>query len=538
MEDTPPPDNRHKKLGVWRLAVIAFVFTCSGPFGVEAALRACGPALGLLGIFLTPLIFVLPQIAMVAELATMIPSNHGYVVWVSRAFGAFIGFQNAFCSMLSNFLDMAVYATLFSSYLCVQFMPWIPFYAEYSIRLGCVFVASLFALLDSKRVAELSAAIGSLVMLPFIVGFCMAIRHIRPIQWVLKWPKKDWALWASALCWLFTGWNSLGNLAAEVNSPQVYSRGMGIAVVLDVFSYLIAVSAALTIPASKVSGGKLWSDGYLAIAMEILLPGLGSTIAVSSALSIVGVLINSITCYARAAVGMAEMGWLPSFLGRTPKNSLVPHGAILSFAVIVSVLSFFSFDLLIKVDAVLAAESSILTFLSFLHLRYIESKTPRPYRMPLGMFGAWSATIIEIVAMAFNIGAVFVEHPLSTIPLVFVINLFIASLYLVITHPRCGKMRTFLRLNVSQKHGHTTENHSRLTRTLISSESNTLVPTNNEDKKTFCLHDPLPQTTERDSDKTSFNSFDIGYSKDNVPTTFAPAVDDLLDDNIFFSSKM
>ena len=441
-----PAVAHHKKLNVWRLAGIAFVFTCSGPFGVEAALRAGGPGLGMLGICLTPLVFVLPQIAMVAELATMIPSNHGYVAWVSRAFGSFLGFQNAFCSMLANFVDMAVYTALFSAYLFVRFAPDAPFFAQYLVRLVCVIVATLFALLESKHVAEISAAIGSLVMLPFVVGFCLAAKSIRPSQWVELWPDKDWALWGSSLCWLFTGWNSLGNLAAEVKFPHVYSRGMGIAIVLDVLAYLVTVAAALTVPPSKVVGEKIWGDGYLVVAMEVILPGLGTTIAVAAALSIFGMLVNCMTCYARAVAGMAELGWLPSLLAKTRPGTLVPHNSVFAFTVIVSILSLFDFDLLIKVDLILAAESYILTFLAFLRLRYTEADTPRPYKVPLGMFGAWSTTLMKIAVMLFSMLAVFLDQPHITVPLTVAINLLIIGLYITMTHPRFEKLRVLLRL--------------------------------------------------------------------------------------------
>jgi len=469
---TPRTDDdfrdRKKTLNIWRLVALAFVFTCSGPFGVEAALRAAGPGFGLLGLILTPLVFVLPQIVMVAELATMIPSNQGYVAWVTRGLGDFWGYINAFSSFAANLLDMSVYCTLFSAYVCVsklfqgerssgslfgnsQNSDGPSFAVVYSIRLMCNFVASAFALLQSKHVAEISTAIGSIVMAPFIIGFFMSVHHINPGQQWNIWkpviydvvqvnatatsyefsPRTskdiDWALWGSTLCWLYTGWNSLGNLAAEVRSTSTYTYGMTIATVLDVVAYLISIVAALTVDPRKIIEHQfssnaqhkpfdhlsvpLWQDGYLVLAMEVMLAGLGSSIAVAASLSIFGILINSITCYARATAGMAELGWLPACLAHTRGNTLVPYNSVFLFAFITAILSLFEFDMLIKVDSLLAAQGYILTFISFLRLRYNEKETHRPYKVPFGKFGAWVTSVMKIAVMFLIMLAVILDSP-------------------------------------------------------------------------------------------------------------------------------
>ena len=490
---------KKKPLNIWRLVALAFVFTCSGPFGVEAALRAAGPGFGLLGLVLTPIVFVLPQIVMVAELATMIPSNQGYVAWVTRGLGDFWGFINAFSSFAANLLDMSVYCTLFSSYVCVsklfqgensssslfgahhsQAGQGPSFAVTYAIRLACNLVASSFALLQSKHVAEISTLIGSVVMAPFVIGFFMSAQHIRPNQqWMIWKPiiyevttkmveagvasnttstflsshgveaslrkagvkleftaesskRIDWALWGSTLCWLYTGWNSLGNLAAEVRSTSTYTYGMTIATVLDVVAYLISVVAALTVDPLRIIehqfsrstdlGNKhfenfavpLWQDGYLVLAMEVMLAGLGSSIAVAASLSIFGILINSITCYARATAGMAELGWLPACLAYTRGNTQVPYNSVFLFAFITAILSLFEFDILIKVDSLLAAQGYILTFISFLRLRYNEKDTHRPYKVPFGSLGAWVTSVMKIGVMFFIMLAVILDSPTIT----------------------------------------------------------------------------------------------------------------------------
>ncbi|KNH07381.1 Amino AcidPolyamineOrganocation protein [Perkinsela sp. CCAP 1560/4] len=472
-----------RKINMWRLVALAFVFTCSGPFGVEAVFRAAGPALGLIGLLVTPVLFVVPQIVMVAELATMIPSNHGYVAWVSRALGDYFGFVNAFSTLSANLVNMSVYCALLSSYVCActafPVSRSSSFAVKYAIRITGNFIATCVALLPSSRVAEISTAIGSIVMAPFVIGFLVSIPSIHPSEQWFSWepihhsvgsaqdmtisyadamgpvharlptfiedaysktrrgrpsrnlqsetpveairlphtdkqaPPIDWPLWGSTLCWLYTGWNSLGNLAAEVNSASVYTYGMLIAMGLDVVAYLISVIAALSVPVARLSTEcaqqSLWEDGYLVSAFDAILPRLGSVVAVVSALSIFGIIINSITCYTRAAAGMADFGWFPKSLAKTYR--CVPYNAIGVFFLITSCLSCFDFDVLIQFNFVLAAQGYLLTFVSFLRLKYIEKDTPRPYVVPFGLPGAWITTLVKMVLMFFVMATIFVQRP-------------------------------------------------------------------------------------------------------------------------------
>ena len=500
------PTTKPKKINMWRLVALAFVFTCSGPFGVEAAFRAGGPALGLLGLLFMPLFFVVPQIVMVAELATMIPSNHGYVAWVTRGLGDFLGFINAFSTLSANLVCMSVYCSLFSSYICachvLPFGTKASFKVKYAIRFVGNLCATLLALLPSSRVAEISTVIGSVVMTPFVIGFALSVPSIRPAeQWMVWQPigsafegsnaegtantlregfqqnfgakpienvrffpledakqvkavkslqkssktskvfkksqytqKIDWPLWGSTLCWLYTGWNSLGNLAAEVHSTSTYTYGMITAMGLDIAAYLVSVIAALTVPAQRAHYGPEtqlapWDDGYLVPAFEAILPGLGTVIAVVSALSIFGIIINSITCYGRAAAGMAELGWFPKIFAQTYK--FVPTNAIGLFFVLTAVLSVFDFDVLIQFNFVLAAQGYILTFIAFLRLKYIEKDTPRPYVVPFGMVGAWATTVSKMALMLFVMGAIFAHHPHV---LLFYVgyNVFLSIVYLIV----------------------------------------------------------------------------------------------------------
>ena len=54
---------------------------------------------------------------MIGELASAIPVEGGFYVWVRRALGPFWGFQEAWLSLAASVFDMAIYPRIFVDYL-------------------------------------------------------------------------------------------------------------------------------------------------------------------------------------------------------------------------------------------------------------------------------------------------------------------------------------------------------------------------------------------------------------------------------------
>jgi amino acid transporter len=67
---------------MFALACLIFFTTCGGAFGLEPLIGAVGPGLAVVLIILTPVLWSLPTALMVAELATLMPEEGGYYVWV------------------------------------------------------------------------------------------------------------------------------------------------------------------------------------------------------------------------------------------------------------------------------------------------------------------------------------------------------------------------------------------------------------------------------------------------------------------------
>ena len=112
-----------RTLGITGMIIFTFVSTSAGPFGIEGMVSASGPICTVAFVFLVPLVLVVPIILMLTELAAWMPSNHGSVRWVHRAFGPFAGFVNGIFQCTMNMLDLAVYPVMSCNYICRAFWP-------------------------------------------------------------------------------------------------------------------------------------------------------------------------------------------------------------------------------------------------------------------------------------------------------------------------------------------------------------------------------------------------------------------------------
>ena len=92
-----------RELGFLPLVAVVFFNVSGGPYGIEDTVGVFGPGLVLLLLLLTPLVWSLPVCLAMAELASALPEEGGYVAWVRRAFGPFWGFQAGWWSWVNSF---------------------------------------------------------------------------------------------------------------------------------------------------------------------------------------------------------------------------------------------------------------------------------------------------------------------------------------------------------------------------------------------------------------------------------------------------
>src|SRR4051812_30975481 len=106
-----------RRMTLLPLIAATFFMVSGGPYGLEEIVQKSGYSHSILILLLTPIIWSLPTVLMIGELAAALPEEGGYYAWVRRALGPFWGFQEAWLSLVASVFDMAIYPTLFTLYL-------------------------------------------------------------------------------------------------------------------------------------------------------------------------------------------------------------------------------------------------------------------------------------------------------------------------------------------------------------------------------------------------------------------------------------
>src|SRR5205823_12692849 len=122
-------------IGTVGLIFVLFFSTSGGAYTTETLIYSVGPGLGLLILALVPVLWSVPEVLIVGELASMLPEEGGYYRWVDRAFGRFWAFQNGWLTWIYSLVDMAIYPVLFLQYFG-YFFPDLPSGAQYAVKLA------------------------------------------------------------------------------------------------------------------------------------------------------------------------------------------------------------------------------------------------------------------------------------------------------------------------------------------------------------------------------------------------------------------
>src|SRR5437667_1540224 len=144
-------------IGTLGLVFVLFFSTSGGPYTTETLIHSVGPGLGLLILALVPLVWSVPEVLIVGELASMLPEEGGYYRWVQRAFGPFWAFQNGWLTWMYSLVDMAIYPLLFIQYLS-YFVPGMSREQQWGVGLVVIWGATAVNLLGASRVGRVSIA--------------------------------------------------------------------------------------------------------------------------------------------------------------------------------------------------------------------------------------------------------------------------------------------------------------------------------------------------------------------------------------------
>eukprot|EP01104_Vermistella_antarctica_P007930 TRINITY_DN1967_c1_g1_i3.p1 TRINITY_DN1967_c1_g1~~TRINITY_DN1967_c1_g1_i3.p1 ORF type:complete len:517 (+),score=23.83 TRINITY_DN1967_c1_g1_i3:310-1860(+) len=411
-----------------KFVFLAFFLTCGGAIGIEGIVGAAGPLLSFAGLILMPVIFGLPQALLSSELSSMMDENGGTILWVTRAFGPFLGWMNGYNNVCCYLVDLSLYPVLF---IDSAFSP--GNYSEewrLAIKLSMIIAITVVNIIGIDGVFWTSCVMCVIVTGPFFVELFIELPRLNPQDWVgvPAIDTIDWGLYLSTLLWSFTGWDSMGTMAGEVDNPgRTYPIGVAIALFINSLVFVIPVAVGLSVDPDYHN----WRDGYFVDLGYQMAHWIGVTVLIASVVSNVGQYNACMASYSRAMWAMATgrtaserqlfsiFSWeTPRF--KTPIMTILLHSGV--SAVLASVLNF---SQLVRLDTFFNCITLLLEFSAFVWLRYKEPDAPRPYKVPGGMIGCWAITVPMTIAVCLTLAV----SNLSTVVVGVVLNVIIAVVY-------------------------------------------------------------------------------------------------------------
>jgi amino acid transporter len=361
------------------LAAATYFMVSGGPYGIEEILDA-GYVRALVLLLAIPFLWSLPTALMIGELASALPEEGGFYVWVRRALGPFWGFQEAWLSLTASIFDMAIYPTLFVLYLGRLAPAWTAGWHGAAWEVGLIAICCVWNLLGAPAVGDGSLGLFVLLLSPFAVLVAFAVaRGAHPVAAAIPAPTEHAGLSTAILValWNYMGWDNASTVAREVDNPQRnYPRAILMAAGIVTLSYVIPLAAMAwaRVPVAAFTTGS-WAD----IAHSMAGGWLGLAIVAGGTLTALG-MFNALTMsYARLPMAMAEDGLLPPVLARTNARG-VPWVAVLVCAAAWALALPFNFERLISLDLILYGASLILEFVALIALRIREPELHRPFR--------------------------------------------------------------------------------------------------------------------------------------------------------------
>lgn len=370
-----------RKVRLLPLIAATYFMVSGGPYGLEDILGGAGYGRAILILLLLPVLWSLPTALMIGELASAIPADGGFYVWVRRALGPFWGYQEGWLSLSASIFDMALYPTIFVLYLG-KFEPSLTAgNYGYFWKLMVVLICVVWNLRGAPSVGDGSVALFALLLSPFVIFVVLGLRHgllVHPhVQWSSEGPGAALSTAVLVGMWNYMGWDNASTVAQEVKDPQRnYPRAMIGAALLVAFTYLMPL-LAMALSGQSVSGFE--TGDWMAAAKAIGGPLLGFGVVAGGVICGFG-MFNALTMsYSRLPMAMAEDGMLPRVLARrnsreVPWVSLLLCGAAWALALNLK------FERLISIDLILYGTSLLLEFVALVVLRIREPDLPRPFK--------------------------------------------------------------------------------------------------------------------------------------------------------------
>ena len=370
-----------RKMRFLPLIAATYFMVSGGPYGIEDILGGAGFARAIVILLVLPFLWSLPTALMIGELASALPDEGGFYVWVRRALGPFWGYQEGWLSLSASIFDMAIYPAIFVLYLGKLDPGFTAGWHGYAWSIAVVVACSIWNLRGAPSVGDGSLGMFVLLLAPFAVFMALAAWHGVSFHPAIQWshPVSETALSTAVLVamWNYMGWDNASTVAQEVENPQRnYSRAMLGAAGLVAVTYILPIAAMAY---AGFSAGDFSTGDWVNAASSVGGRWLGLAVVAGGAISGIGMFNALVMSYTRLPMAMAEDGMLPRIVARRNDRN-VPWVSVLLCGLAWALALKLPFERLISIDLVLYGSSLLLEFVALIVLRVREPELERPFR--------------------------------------------------------------------------------------------------------------------------------------------------------------
>jgi amino acid transporter len=380
-----------RDLGLVPLAAVVFFNVSGGPYGIEDSVSTFGPGLTLLLLVLTPLVWSLPVTLAMAEMASAMPDEGGYVTWVDHAFGRFWAFQVGWWSWIDSFVDVAVYPALFVEY-ARYWVPGMSTPGRWLLAIAFIVLLTALNVLGVRPVGRVAVVLAVVALLPVAALVVAGLAAARVAPWTPFLAEGSsvstgLGLGLAVMMWNYSGWDTPSTCLGETRAPEhAFRLALFAALPLIAAAYLLPIGAALM---AGASAGSTWETGALpAIAEAVGGPWLGGALAAGAVLSAAGLFMSLTLTNSRLPYVLGRDGLMPRVFTTIHGRFGTPWVAVVVSAACYAAFAAFSFKELIVLNIWLYSLSLLVELAAFARLRAAAADLPRPWRVPGGRAGA------------------------------------------------------------------------------------------------------------------------------------------------------
>jgi amino acid transporter len=407
------------RVGLLSLVGLLFASTCGGPYGMEDFVARVGPGLFLTLLFVTPWLWGLPAAFASAELSSRQSVEGGYYRWARQHLGEFWGFQSGIASVLSSFLDNAIYPLIFARALAFvipemgRFEIWL---AASAFILALTWVNYRGIVVTGATAVALNLFLLAPVVWIVIAGFGSArFSPFEPFHVGGTDFSADLGAALALALWLYSGYGEVSTVAEEIDRPRRnIPLGLLIVTPIVILTYSLPVIAGLV----SVGGWESWSSGqFVAIGTELGGPTLGRWAFFGSVASQAVIFLTYLLWMSRIAWSMAQDRNLPAWFSKVHPKYGTPYRVLWVYALVYCAIAALPFEHILVADIWVSGAYVMIMHATLIRARSQASLRDGGFRVPGGRVGLWLNVLVPGVTWVVFLVLTFGEHGRFGIPL-------------------------------------------------------------------------------------------------------------------------